>query len=83
MKKAAKLLYDKIEDIAEKNIANQFVIPGEIRKLVTDADNETLQAILEDVTKRLNTPGWGSMKAAIAGIKFALDDVLSERAEKS
>lgn len=83
MKKAAKLLYDKIEDVAEINIANQFAIAGEIRKLVADADNETLQAILEYVTNRLSGPGWGSMKSAVAGIKFAIEDVLKEREKQS
>lgn len=83
MKKSAKLLYDKIEAIAEKNIANQFAIAGEIRKLVPGADDETLQTILDDVSKRLCSPGWGSYKSAVAGIKFALEDILSERAKKS
>lgn len=79
MKKTAKLLYDKIEAIAEKNIANQSAIAGEIRELVAEADSESLQIILYDVTKRLSRPGWGSYKSAVAGIKFALEDVLKER----
>lgn len=79
MKKTAKLLYDKIEAIAEKNIANQSAIAGEIKELVTNTDIETLQMILDDVSKRLNGPGWGSYKSAVAGIKFALEDVISKR----
>jgi hypothetical protein len=79
MKRTTKLLYDKIEAIADKNIANQSVIAGEIRELVTEADSETLQFILEDVTTRLSDPGWGSYKSAVAGIKFVLEDVLKER----
>lgn len=83
MKKAVKQLYTKIEDMVEQNVDNQLVIPEEIRKLVADSDDETLHSILEDVTKRLNSPGWGSYKAAVAGIKFALEDILSERAKNS
>lgn len=79
MKKAAKLLYDKIEAVAEKNIANQFAIADEIRELVAEADSESLQIILDDVTKRLSSPGWGSYKSAVAGIKFVLEDILKER----
>ncbi len=83
MNKASKLLYDKIEAIVEKNIANQFAIAGEIRELVAEADSESLQIILDDVTKRLSGPGWGSYKSAVAGIKFTLEEVLKERITKS
>lgn len=83
MMKTAKLLYGKIEAIVEKNIADQSAVAGEIRELVAEADNESLQIILDDVTKRLSSPGWGSYKAAVAGIKFALEEVLEERGTKS
>lgn len=82
MKKSAKLLYDKIEAIVDKNIANQSAIAGEIQMLVSDADSETLQIILDDVKKRLSGPGWGSYKSAVAAIKFALEAILQARAKK-
>lgn len=82
MKKSAKLLYDKIEAVADKNIANQSAIAGEIQVLVSDADSESLQIILDDVKKRLSGPGWGSYKSAVAGIKFALEDILQTRSKK-
>ena len=83
MKKTAKLLYNKVSAIAEKNIANQFAIAGEIEELVTNVDDETLEVILDDVVERLNSPGWGSYKSAVFGIKLALENVLSQRKSKS
>ena len=81
MNNSGEELYELLYDLAEKNRANQFKLCDDVRQIITTIDSETLTEIVQRIANSTNNAGWVSMKSALIGVKWTLEEELKGRSK--